>query len=105
MASTEDDIKQQLKDNPVILYMKGTPELPRCGFSARAVLMLQRTGVPFTSVDVLANPKIREVLPKVSQWPTFPQLFVRGDLVGGCDIIVDMANQGELQKLLASASS
>jgi monothiol glutaredoxin len=103
MASTEETIKQQLKDHPVILYMKGTPEAPRCGFSARAVEALKSTGVAFTSVDVLANPLIREYLPKVSQWPTFPQLFVRGELVGGSDIVAEMAQQGELTALLSAA--
>lgn len=103
MATTEETIRRQLSENPIILYMKGTPETPQCGFSARAVLALTRTGVPFASVDVLADPFIREKLPKVSQWPTFPQLFVRGELVGGSDIVAEMAQAGELQPLLAAA--
>jgi monothiol glutaredoxin len=104
MATTEETIAQQLRENPVILYMKGTPELPKCGFSARTVAALQRTGVTFASVDVLENPFIREKLPKISAWPTFPQLFVRGELVGGCDIVTELAQKGELELLLTAAA-
>lgn len=103
MATTEEIIKQQLRDNPVIIYMKGTPEMPRCGFSARAVEALKATGVAFASVDVLENPFIREKLPSVSAWPTFPQVFAAGELVGGCDIVTEMAAKGELGAVLAAA--
>ena len=105
MATTEETIQQQLRDNPIILYMKGSPQAPQCGFSARAVEALKKTGVAFASVDVLANPFIREKLPKVSQWPTFPQLFVAGELVGGSDIVVEMSMKGELLPLLTAASA
>jgi monothiol glutaredoxin len=103
MAKTEDTIKQQLLDNPILLYMKGTPENPQCGFSARAVAALKNAKVPFASVDVLANPFIREKLPQVSNWPTFPQLFVKGELVGGSDIVSDLARTGELDTMLQAA--
>jgi monothiol glutaredoxin len=105
MATTEEIIKQQLRDNAVILYMKGTPQAPRCGFSARAVEALSKTGVAFASVDVLENPFIREKLPSISQWPTFPQLFVAGELVGGSDIVAEMSAKGELAALLTAATS
>ena len=104
MANTEETIKQQLKDHPVIIYMKGTPEAPQCGFSARAVDALKATGVTFASVDVLANPFIREKLPKLSQWPTFPQVFVGGELIGGSDLVAELAQKGELTALLKGAS-
>lgn len=97
---TIDKIKQQIAENPVLLYMKGTPERPQCGFSARAVQTLQTCGTVFATIDVLANPDIRQVLPQYANWPTFPQLYVKGELVGGCDIIVEMFNSGELQQLL-----
>jgi monothiol glutaredoxin len=103
MATTTQTIQQQLKDNPVIIYMKGTPELPRCGFSARAVQALKATGVAFASVDILENPFIRELLPTLSDWPTFPQVFAAGELVGGCDIVTEMAAKGELTPLLTAA--
>lgn len=103
MATTEETIRKQLREHPVLLYMKGTPDVPQCGFSGRAVAALKATGVPFAHVDVLQNPFIREGLPKVSNWPTFPQLFVAGELVGGSDIVSEMARAGELQKLLQTA--
>ncbi len=103
MSKWEDTIKQQLQSNPILLYMKGTPENPQCGFSARAVSVLHGAKVPFASVDVLANPFIREKLPQVSNWPTFPQLFIKGELIGGSDIVADMAKSGELQPLLDAA--
>jgi len=96
-------IKQQLSNNVIILYMKGTPERPQCGFSARSVQCLQECGVSFASVDVLANPEIRQALPGYSDWPTFPQLYVNGDLIGGSDILAEMHAQGELAPLLQNA--
>ena len=97
-----DSIGQQMADNAIILYMKGTPERPQCGFSARAVKCLQDCGVEFASVDVL-NPDIRESLSKHSGWPTFPQFFINGELIGGSDILVEMHDSGELEPLLRSA--
>ncbi len=96
-------IKQQLADNPVLLYMKGSPKLPQCGFSARAVQCIDACGVNFASVDVLANPDIRQTLPQVSNWPTFPQLYVHGELVGGSDIIAELYERGELASLLQAS--
>ena len=93
-------IKQEIDSRPVVLFMKGTPDFPQCGFSARTSQVLKSLGVEFGHVNVLAEPEIRATLPKVSNWPTFPQLFVKGELVGGCDITVEMAQSGELVKLL-----
>lgn len=93
-------IKQQIADNHIILYMKGTPKIPQCGFSARVVQVLDLCGAEFSYVDILANPEIRQALPKIANWPTFPQLYVSGELIGGCDIVLQLYQQGELQKLL-----
>ncbi len=93
-------IKQQVGSHPVLLYMKGTPDFPQCGFSARTTQVLKGMGVEFGHVNVLAEPEIRANLPKFSNWPTFPQLFVKGELVGGCDIVVEMSESGDLKKLL-----
>jgi monothiol glutaredoxin len=98
-----DTIREQLESNPVILYMKGSPEQPQCGFSARTVQALMACGRRFAYVDVLSNPEIRANLPKYADWPTFPQLWVRGELVGGCDIVTEMYESGELQKLIQEA--
>jgi monothiol glutaredoxin len=98
--STQDIIEKQLADNPVILYMKGVPTAPECGFSAKAVGILNAINVPFAYVDVLKAPFIREKLPKISKWATFPQLFINGELVGGCDIIESMSNDGTLLSML-----
>lgn len=101
--NTLDTIKQQIADNDIILYMKGTREVPRCGFSARVVEALATCGAQFTSVDILANPDIRQTLPQYSNWPTFPQLYVKGELVGGCDIVMELQATGKLQQLLNGA--
>lgn len=93
-------MKQQAGGQPVVLFMKGTPDFPQCGFSLRTAQVLKEAGVEFAHVNVLADPEIRENLPKYSNWPTFPQLFVKGELVGGCDIVVEMYRSGELDKLL-----
>lgn len=92
-------IKQQIADTPVLLYMKGTPDFPQCGFSARTSQVLNACGVQYGHVNVLADPEVRANLPKASNWPTFPQLFVKGELVGGCDIVVEMFESGELKQL------
>lgn len=102
---TIDRIKQQISDNTIILYMKGSPEQPRCGFSAHAVKALQHCGEPYAYIDVLENPDIRQALPEYANWPTFPQLYVKGELVGGCDIILEMFQAGELQTLIEDAVS
>lgn len=100
---TLEKIKQQIAENNVILYMKGSPERPQCGFSARAVQCLNDCGATFASVDVLANPDIRQTLPGYADWPTFPQLYVKGELIGGSDIIAEMHADGELAALLRDA--
>jgi len=102
-STTEQKIRQQLAENPVIIYIKGTPEAPECGFSAAAIAALKKTGVAFAYVNVLAAPFIRERLPSISQWPTFPQLFINGELVGGSDIVVAMEAEGSLKPMLVAA--
>lgn len=97
---TIDKIKQQISENPILLYMKGSPKLPNCGFSSQASQALMSCGEPFAYVDILQNPDIRAQLPAYAEWPTFPQLWVDGELVGGCDIILEMFQQGELQPLV-----
>lgn len=101
---TEDLIRQQIQANPILLYMKGNPAKPECGFSAKAVAALKSTGQDFAYIDVLANPFVREKLPSISRWPTFPQLFVAGELVGGADIVESMNLSGELKPLLETAA-
>lgn len=103
--STEDTIKEQISSNDILLYMKGNPEQPMCGFSAQATQVLMACGKRFAYVDILGNPDIRSTLPSVSNWPTFPQLFIDGELVGGCDIITEMYEKGELQTLIDQAGS
>ncbi|QGM81038.1 Grx4 family monothiol glutaredoxin [Otariodibacter oris] len=97
---TIDRIKKQISENPILLYMKGSPKFPSCGFSARAVEAVINCQVPFGYVDILTNPDIRAELPKYANWPTFPQLWVEGELVGGADIVIEMFQKGELQTLL-----
>ena len=97
-------IKKQIADNSVILYMKGTPQFPQCGFSARTVEALTQVGGPFAYVNILENPEIRSTLPRIANWPTFPQLWVKGELVGGSDIILEMFEKGELQTLIKQAA-
>ena len=102
-STTEEKIRKQLADHAIILYMKGVPTNPECGFSAKTVGILNATNIPYAYVNVLAAPFIREKLPKISHWPTFPQLFVNGELVGGCDIVEAMSNDGTLLPLLQTA--
>lgn len=101
--NTIDKIKQQIADNTIILYMKGSPAMPQCGFSARAINCLQDCGVEFAYVDILQNPDIRQTLPQYADWPTFPQLYVKGELIGGSDIVAEMHANGELEPLLKAA--
>ncbi len=93
-------IQSAISENSVLLFMKGTPDQPMCGFSARTVAILQSLGKPFAAVDVLPDPRIRQELSALSNWPTIPQLFVDGELVGGCDIVTEMYESGELQETL-----
>ena len=103
--NTQEKIRQQLADNPIILYMKGTPEAPSCGFSAKAAAALKSTGVAFAYVNVLDSPFIMERLPEVSNWPTYPQLFVNGEIIGGCDIVEELLMSGELATMLKQAAA
>jgi len=105
MSDTEQNqiheaIAQAISEHDTILFMKGTPDAPACGFSARTVAALQALQAPFAAVDVLPDPRIREELSTISQWPTIPQLFVKGELVGGCDIVMEMYESGELAQTL-----
>ncbi|HUB15779.1 MAG TPA: Grx4 family monothiol glutaredoxin [Acetobacteraceae bacterium] len=95
-----DRIQGEIETNPVMLYMKGTPMFPQCGFSARVVQILSHLEVPFQSANVLEDMELREGIKQFSQWPTIPQLYVRGELVGGCDIVMEMFQSGELETLL-----
>ena len=94
-------IKAQLSSNPVLLYMKGTPDFPQCGFSATAVRALTAVGAKFDHVNIFEDPELRDALKQYSNWPTYPQLYVNGELIGGSDIIVEMYNNGELAKLVS----
>ena len=95
-----DRIKEQLDTNAVMLYIKGTPDFPQCGFSSQAVATLKKIGKPFSYVNIFEDPEIREGLKAYSNWPTFPQLYVKGELIGGCDIMMEMYENGELSELL-----
>ena len=97
-----DRIKQEITDNTVVLYMKGTPVFPQCGFSAAVVQILTHMGVKFKGIDVLADPALRQGVKDFSSWPTIPQLYVKGEFVGGCDIVREMFESGELKDLLAT---
>ena len=96
-------IKDQIENNDILLYMKGSPNQPQCGFSAKTTQALMSCGERFAYVDILTNPEIREHLPKYANWPTFPQLWVKGELIGGCDIVTEMFEKGELQELVKDA--
>ena len=95
-----DRIKQTVHDNPIVLFMKGTPQFPMCGFSSRTAQALKSTGVDFASVNVLEDPEVRANLPRFSNWPTFPQLFINGELIGGCDIALELHENGELERMV-----
>ncbi len=98
-------IDEQVKNNPVVLYMKGTPQMPSCGFSSRTAAALVETGEKFAFVNVLADQGIYQFLPKYQDWPTFPQLYIDGELQGGCDITLELAESGELKTLMAAANA
>lgn len=103
--SVIDTIKEQIESNAILLYMKGTPRFPQCGFSSRSSEALMACGEKFAFVNILENQEIRAELPKYANWPTFPQLWVNGELVGGCDIICEMAESGELETLIKAAAA
>ncbi|HEX9592726.1 MAG TPA: Grx4 family monothiol glutaredoxin [bacterium] len=100
---TQEQIQQQIANHPILLYMKGTPAMPQCGFSQRAVQLLQACGATFESVDVLADDAVREGVKRFSNWPTIPQLYINGKLVGGSDIMMELYQKGDLQKMVAAA--
>ncbi|OFE12062.1 monothiol glutaredoxin, Grx4 family [Pseudohongiella acticola] len=104
-SSIEQTIRDQISANNILLYMKGSPDQPQCGFSAQAVQCLMGCGQRFAYVDILANPEIRSTLPIVANWPTFPQLWIDGELVGGCDIITDLHNKGELKTMIDASAA
>ena len=103
--NVQERIKQQLKDNPILLYMKGTPDFPQCGFSGRVVEILNACGARYAYVNILEDPELREALKEYSNWPTYPQLYIKGELVGGCDIMMQLYQSGELQKMLEQATA
>lgn len=98
-----EQIKQSITSSPIVLFMKGTPDMPQCGFSMRTAEALKACQVEFSYVDVLAQPEVRANLPQYSSWPTFPQLFMNGELVGGCDIVLELYQSGELQQMAKNA--
>lgn len=103
--SAQATIQQQIDSNAIVLYMKGDPDFPQCGFSATVAHILSELGVAYFSVDVLEDPEIRDGIKQFSQWPTIPQLYVKGEFIGGCDIVRGLYESGELAKLLASVNA
>ena len=103
MTDVINRIESEIKNNKIVIFMKGTPDAPQCGFSAATVSIFKTFPYPFQGVDILAHPDIRATLPQVSNWPTFPQVFINGKLVGGCDIVHELRDSGELAKLLDEA--
>jgi monothiol glutaredoxin len=98
-------IKAELASGPVVLFMKGTPDFPQCGFSAQTVAALRAVGANFRHVNIFEEPEMREALKRYSNWPTYPQLYVKGELIGGCDIALEMLKSGELKKLMSEAGA
>ena len=105
MSVIQEKLKEVIESNEVILFMKGSPDFPQCGFSGRTAQILQACEVPFASVDVLADSSVREGIKEYSNWPTVPQLYVRGEFIGGCDIMTEMYESGDLQKILKPESN
>ncbi len=102
-AEIKADIEQQLAENPVLVYMKGTPQFPQCGFSAQVAQAMTEVGKPFAYVNILEAPELRQNLKEYANWPTYPQLWVKGELVGGCDIIMELYRSGQLKDLIGGA--
>ena len=101
--SAHDQIKKDIQANKILIYMKGTPEAPQCGFSAATIQLFQSFGVSFATRDVISNPELRQSVPEISNWPTFPQVFIGGKLIGGCDIVHEMHERGELEPMVREA--
>ncbi len=104
MSDVQQTIAQQIQDNKILIYMKGTPAFPQCGFSAAVVDVFNRLGVPYQTVNVLDNPEIRDGIKAFSNWPTIPQIYIAGKFIGGCDIVREMYARGELQPLVQAAA-
>lgn len=102
-SDVNERIKEQISSNPVVLFMKGTPQIPQCGFSMRTAEALKKCNQEFAYVNIIADQEIREILPQVSDWPTFPQLYIEGELVGGCDITMELSENGQLQDMVDKA--
>lgn len=98
-------IQEQLASQPVVLYMKGTPDFPQCGFSSRVVQVLQACNAQYRAINIFEDQELREALKDYSNWPTYPQLYIKGELIGGCDIVIDLFNKGELEPMLAAANA
>lgn len=105
MSDIQDQIKQTVESNDIVLFMKGTPQFPQCGFSGRAVQILQACGAEFAAVDVLSDPEVREGIKQYSNWPTIPQLYVKGQFLGGSDIMMEMYENGELEQALSGEAA
>ena len=105
VESVNERIRATLENNDIVLFMKGAPEFPQCGFSARSIQLLNACGAKFASVDVLADAEIREGIKRYANWPTIPQLYVKGELIGGSDILLELYNSGKLQELVANATA
>ncbi|WP_026601397.1 Grx4 family monothiol glutaredoxin [Methylomonas sp. 11b] len=103
--SAIDRIQAQLASHPVVLYMKGTPDFPQCGFSSRVVQALEACNADYAHINIFEDPEVREALKEYSHWPTYPQLYINGELVGGCDIVLDLFNKGELNNMLTNVAS
>ena len=99
-----DRIDQAVKENPVVIFMKGSPQMPMCGYSSRTAQVMMEAQVPFAYVNVLTDPEIFENLPRYANWPTFPQVYISGELVGGCDITLDLAAKGDLKRMMEQAA-
>ncbi len=97
-------IQKQIEENPVIIYMKGTPDMPMCGFSSRAVEALKKCGKEFAYVNIILDPEVMQELPKYKDWPTFPQVYIKGELIGGCDITLELFESGELKQMIENAA-
>ena len=102
MSNVHDQIAKDIKENKIMIYIKGTPDAPQCGFSAQAVSVLKSYGIPVGAKNVLADPAIRQGIKEFTEWPTIPQIFINGTFIGGCDIIMELHNSGELKKMLAA---
>ncbi|MES2212892.1 MAG: Grx4 family monothiol glutaredoxin [Pseudomonadota bacterium] len=103
MLDIEQSIRNQIQSNPLLVYMKGTASFPQCGFSGRVVEILERCGAQYAYVNILEHPEIRRMLPIIADWPTFPQVYLNGVLIGGCDIVTELFEEGELQTMLEAA--